>query len=185
MCNSSQGRFGCGVWWGGVSWFASSCICVPAQSRGLPLGVCLGPTSGGWNIFSQHRWRNLLEVLRQPPTPINSFIFKNKQMKIVYFHLFIFKKINKWKRHRFWPFLGHDRDLAPPPSTPLGGFLGQLSDVILGGPPFKLTWQVDLISCHLSRDLKRCRRRRGWQVNLTSATCQVDFSRSTCAQTQV
>ena len=69
----------------------------------------------------------------------------------------------------------------PPRSTPRGGFLGQLADEILGGWPFKfrkLNWQVDLTSCHLSSDLKRCRR-RGWQVNLTSATCQVDFSSST------
>jgi len=60
----------------------------------------------------------------------------------------------------------------PPPSAPLGEFLEQLAGVILGGSPFRLTWQVDLTSCHLSSDLKRGRR-RGLQVNLTSATCQV------------
>jgi len=73
------------------------------------------------------------------------------------------------------PFFRHDRDLNPPPSTPLGWFFGQLADVILGGSPRKLTWQVDLTSCHLSSNLKRGRR-WWWQVNLTSAvklTCQV------------
>lgn len=38
----SQGRFGCGVWWSGVSRFASSRACLPAQSRGLALTVILG-----------------------------------------------------------------------------------------------------------------------------------------------
>jgi len=52
------------------------------------------------------------------------------------------------------PFFRHDRDLNPPPSTPLGWFFGQLADVILGGSPRKLTWQVDLTSCHLSSNLK-------------------------------
>jgi len=74
----------------------------------------------------------------------------------------------------------------PPPQYPSWGalFLCQLANLILGGSPCKFTWQVDLTSCHLSSDLKRGRRRR-WQVNLTSATCQVDLSSSTCAQTQV
>jgi len=35
-----------------------------------------------------------------------------------------------------------------------------------------MIWQVDLTSCHLSSDLRRGRI-RGWQANLTSATCQV------------
>jgi len=68
----------------------------------------------------------------------------------------------------------------PPPNIPLGGFLGQLAGVILGGSPFKLTWRVDLTRCHLSSDLQRSRRRGflsffllGWEVNLTSAPCQV------------
>jgi len=45
----------------------------------------------------------------------------------------------------------------------------------------ELTWQVDWTSCHLSSDLKRGLR-RGWQANLTSATCHVGLSNSNCAQ---
>ena len=58
----------------------------------------------------------------------------------------VFKK--NWRKNKWWilTFL-----LAwPPPSTPQGGFLGQLAGVILGGSPCKLTWQVNLTSCHLS-----------------------------------
>ena len=63
----------------------------------------------------------------------------------------------------------------PPPQPSQGGFLGQIAGVILWGSPCRLTWQVDLTSCHLSIDLKRGRR-RGWQINLTSATCQVPLA---------
>ena len=89
--------------------------------------------------------------------------------KIVREHHFHRKK---WKSDRFWPVWWPWPWPDPPPSTPLNGFSGQLANVILGGSPFKLTWQVDLTSCHLSSDLKMGRR-RGWQVNLTSATCQI------------
>jgi len=60
----------------------------------------------------------------------------------------------------------------PPPQGPLGGVLQTACACDLGGWPFKLTWQVDLTNCHLLIDFKRGRR-RGWQVSLTSATCQV------------
>jgi len=63
-----------------------------------------------------------------------------------------------------------------PPSIPLGGFLGQLADVIVGGSSFKLTGQLacQAVTCQVISffDLKTGRR-RGWKVNLTSATCQV------------
>jgi len=59
-----------------------------------------------------------------------------------------------------------------PPHDPWRESFGQLAHVILGGSPLKLTWWFNLTSCHLSNDLKRGRR-RGWQVNLTSANCQV------------
>ena len=76
----------------------------------------------------------------------------------------------------FDPFWGHDRDLTPTPHDPSGIFFRQLVHVNLGVSPLKLTWQVDFASCHLSSDLNRVRR-RGWQVNLTSTTCQVWLDR--------
>ena len=90
----------------------------------------------------------------------------------------------KNRSDRFWPLFGPWPWPDPPPSTPQGGFLSQLAGAILGGSPRKLTWQVDLTSCHLSSDLKRGRR-RGWQGNLTSTACQVDLSSSTSGKTQV
>ena len=97
---------------------------------------------------------------------------------------FFWGKNNKWIH--FDLFFGPWPWPDPPPQDPSGRFLRQLAHVILGGSPFKLTWQVELTSCHLSSDLKRGRK-RGWQVNLTSATCQVqldkrNLSSSTCAQ---
>jgi len=64
----------------------------------------------------------------------------------------------KSKSDRFWPlFWPWPRTDPPPPAPPLGGFgapsecvLGHLANVILGGSPCKLTWLVDLTSCHLS-----------------------------------
>jgi len=84
------------------------------------------------------------------------------------------KEIKKWSILTF--FLA--TVTWPPPPAPLCECSWdslRLAGVILGGSPCKLTWQVDLTSCHLSTDLNRGRR-RGWQVNLTSATCQVDLS---------
>jgi len=78
-----------------------------------------------------------------------------------------------WQKNpsvRFWPFFAMTVTWPPHPQDPLGWFFRQLAHVILGGSPFKLTWQVDLTSCHLSSDLNRCPE---WQVNLTSATFQV------------
>jgi len=57
------------------------------------------------------------------------------------------KKITKWSiLTLFWPW-------AWPDPPPWGGFFRQLAHVILEGSPYKLTWQVDLTSCHLSSDL--------------------------------
>ena len=73
-------------------------------------------------------------------------------------------------------FFGNDRDL-----TFLLVPLYVLQRKIWGGSPFKLTWQVDLtcwLDCHLSRDLRRGRR-RVWPLHLTSATWQCDLSSST------
>ena len=94
--------------------------------------------------------------------------------------IFTGKKMGK--KNRFWPFFCQVTWLTPPPSTPNGGFSSW--DVILGGSPFELTGQVGLTSCHLSSDLKSGRR-RGWQVNLTSATCQVTCRVPLVPKTQV
>ena len=55
------------------------------------------------------------------------------------------EKIKKWSILTFW--FGDDYDLAPPPRTSGGKFLGQLAHVILGGLPVKLTWQA--VTCQV------------------------------------
>jgi len=81
------------------------------------------------------------------------------------------RKHQKWSILTFfsWPWPWP----APSPRTP-GGILWTVCACDSRGVTWQvhLTWQVDLTSCHLSNDLKMGWS-RGWQVNLTSAICQV------------
>jgi len=109
-----------------------------------------------------------------------------EHLKIIQEHQFHLKILGK--KNQKWPILNIFLAMTvawPPPKYPSWGVLGQLGDVIWGESLCKLTWQVELTSCHLSSEWLKRGWRRGWQVNFTSTTCQVDLSSSTCAQTQV
>jgi len=72
---------------------------------------------------------------------------------------------------------------APPSGIWAGPFGMQISS---GSCTCAVTniWQVDLTNCHLLSDLKRGQR-RGWQVNMTSAICQVTRQVPLIPKTQV
>jgi len=132
--------------------------------------------SFSWLLW-ELRTSDLIQIVTQSlfhwvMTDIKSDIFVVKLTPVGENRYFL--KIKKWSILTFfWAMTV----TWPPPPAPLWGVLGTACGCDFRG----FTFQVDLTSCHLSSDLKRGQR-RGWQVNLTSTTCQVDLSSSTCAQ---